>query len=48
MNKIVILGRLTISIHATHTGGDVRTFGKDAYPVISIHATHTGGDRQLL
>ena len=35
----------SISIHATHTGGDVADYGDDLPRAISIHATHTGGDQ---
>ena len=33
-----------ISIHATHTGGDLLFLGDFLIFLISIHATHTGGD----
>ena len=33
-----------ISIHATHTGGDVLPAWSESAFLISIHATHTGGD----
>ena len=36
--------RLFISIHATHTGGDISQPADRMRPQISIHATHTGGD----
>ena len=34
-----------ISIHATHTGGDIPDRTSFEQEMISIHATHTGGDR---
>ena len=36
-----------ISIHATHTGGDMSADATNTYTYISIHATHTGGDQVL-
>ena len=37
-----------ISIHATHTGGDLSGIKELLEQFISIHATHTGGDGILL
>ena len=36
-----------ISIHATHTGGDITELTAELERYISIHATHTGGDMAL-
>ena len=38
------LAREVISIHATHTGGDLFQLRPLSCTRISIHATHTGGD----
>ena len=35
---------ICISIHATHTGGDIGVSVATLANYISIHATHTGGD----